>query len=363
MFRRHSATAAGDVPPAVPTPENARHAETLEARAAALLEAGTPVALLTALAGPDAGMAPCRALLAGSALEGTLGDPELDAQALAAALPLLEQRSSARLSLPGADILCEVLSPAQAEAFALAAEALGNGARGAWVVELRQGPAASPQGIAFRRRLYVERQAGTGQASLPPDVFAGLEPALPLLRECGQRPGLVEAGGEGCYVEPLDAPPVLLLCGAGPVAREVANLACACGFVVDVACDAQDATIPQARRMLPLPGLEGLVAACGIGRRHFVAIMTGDAALDRRALQQALTSHAQYIGLTGKREERDSMFNELRSAGVPATELAAVRCPMGLNIGAATPRQHAVAVVAELLAARAGTLTRLRFDS
>lgn len=173
---------------------------------------------------------------------------------------------------------------------------------------------------------------------------------------------------------------VLLLCGGGEAAQAVARLAHQCGFTVDVAlpeaplpdiANAPDASgkpladprFPGARRCLRLPGFTGLVAACGIGRSHFVAIMADSLALAEAALSQALASHARYVGMRGDRDDRETVFARLRADGVPDAELAAVCCPMGLSVGAAGAEQIAVAVVAELLAARAGTLARLRIDA
>lgn len=161
--------------------------------------------------------------------------------------------------------------------------------------------------------------------------------------------------------------PVLLLCGGGAIAQEVARLAQASGFMVDVVGVAEDGVnterFPMAQHCLTLPDFQNLVEACQIGRSHYVAILAREYPLQREALSQALSSHAQYIGMAGSRQERDRVYAALRASGMPDAELAAVCCPMGLNIGAQTPQQIAIAVVAELLAARAGTLTRLRFDT
>ena len=118
----------------------------------------------------------------------------------------------------------------------------------------------------------------------------------------------------------------------------------------------------MARRCYVLPEYENLVNACGIGRHHYVAIITRGHGFDRETLAQALTSHAQYIGMIGSRTKRDQIYALLRAQGVPAAELAAVCCPIGLTIEAETPQQIAVSIVAELLAAQAGTLKRLRFE-
>ena len=92
-----------------------------------------------------------------------------------------------------------------------------------------------------------------------------------------------------------------------------------------------------------------------VGYRYFDSF-------DREVLVQALESHAFYIGMIGSRSKKDGVYAALRKEGVPDAELACVRCPIGLPVGADSPQQIAVSVVAELLAARAGTLQRLRID-
>ncbi len=189
--------------------------------------------------------------------------------------------------------------------------------------------------------------------------------------------------------------PVLLLLGDGPEARAVARLAGECGFVVDMAVWSASGTpetempgttaeagaeagsqppqgpVPDApeipglrRRILLLPD-DGPVERCAIGRRHHVCIFPPDTATARRALEDVLASHAFYVGLWATRAGRDRVWAELREAGVPDAELAAVRCPLGLGelaVTAPTPAAAAALILAELLAARAGCLQRFRLE-
>ena len=359
--------------------------DTLEARVASLLRDGEPSVLVTVVsrtgsAPRDAGT---RALQTRNGFEGTVGGGLLEAQAMEAARGSLASAASARVSVdmtgfsPNSDmicggsmeVLCEVLSPRQADLFAFAAQVLRQGGRGLWLVELRN------DGVSLHgetenpvRHLYVEAlpDAALAESALPAGVGIGLEGVQPLLDARKNKPGLVEHEGHVFYVEPLAAPPVLLLCGGGHVSLEVARLAHACDFVVDVVDDRAEFSnagrFPMARNCLVLPGYENLVQSCGIGRRHFVAIITRGHSFDREVLAQALTSHAQYVGMIGSKTKREQVYAALRKQGVPDAELAAVCCPIGLTIEAETPQQIAVSIVAELLAARAGTLVRLRLD-
>ena len=359
--------------------------DTLEARVASLLRDGEPSVLVTVVsrtgsAPRDAGT---RALQTRNGFEGTVGGGLLEAQAMEAARGSLASAASARVSVdmtgfsPNSDmicggsmeVLCEVLSPSQADLFAFAAQVLRQGGRGLWLVELRN------DGVSLHgetenpvRHLYVDAlpDAALPESALPAGVGIGLEGVQPLLDARKNKPGLVEHEGHVFYVEPLAAPPVLLLCGGGHVSLEVARLAHACDFVVDVVDDRAEFSnagrFPMARNCLVLPGYENLVQSCGIGRRHFVAIITRGHSFDREVLAQALTSHAQYVGMIGSKTKREQVYAALRKQGVPDAELAAVCCPIGLTIEAETPQQIAVSIVAELLAARAGTLVRLRLD-
>lgn len=356
----------------------------LEQRIADLLEAGQQAVLMTVIS--REGSAPrgagTRALLTSQGLLGTVGGGALEAAALDMARQCLASGLSAchRCSMDGSadtdmicggsmEVLCESLSAAQAPLFRQAQRALDQGIDGIWSVDVTRETLP-------RRVLYLERQPEAlpdGRSASVPDIPAetanviiGLDPARALLDKRKGKAGIVDATVARIYMEPLDTPPVLLLCGGGHVSLEVATLAHACGFVVDVVDDraefASPERFPMARHCFVLQAFANLVRACGIGRRHYVAIMTRGHSFDREVLVQALESHAFYIGMIGSRSKKEGVYGALRKEGVPDAELACVRCPIGLPIGADSPQQIAVSVVAELLAARAGTLQRLRID-
>lgn len=161
--------------------------------------------------------------------------------------------------------------------------------------------------------------------------------------------------------------PVILLCGAGQLAHEVATLASQAHFAVDVAdIDAEKANaelFPMARACFVVPDFANLAELCDIGPEHYIAILTPQTQHSQQILEQVLHTPARYIGLAGKRDQRAPLFAALREQGIPNTELACVRCPIGLPIGAQGPEESAIAIIAECIAAREGCLPRAAKDS
>ena len=213
----------------------------LEARAARLLDEGQAVVLLTVVEreGSAPRAAGTRALLTAAGLEGTVGGGLLEARAVEAANVCLKEGRSARVrcDLTGLgpdsdmicggsmDLLCEYLTPAQAPLFRAADAALKAGLTGIWLLDVSRADAPV-------RDLYLDALP-EGQP-LVAGLHEGAEAVRPLLAGRKGRPGLVRDGLAERYVEALDAPPVLLLCGGGHVSLETARLAHAAGFVVDV---------------------------------------------------------------------------------------------------------------------------------
>lgn len=160
---------------------------------------------------------------------------------------------------------------------------------------------------------------------------------------------------------------VLLIFGEGADAAALGTLATNCGFDVRHAVarhqEEQEMDSQRDASLLVLEDLANLVEDCNIERNFFICIFTEDASDCELILSQCLASDASYIGMAGQPDKISEVFEALRSDGAPDAELAAIAAPLGLNIGAANPEQKAVAIVAEMLAAKAGKLKRLRQGS
>jgi xanthine dehydrogenase accessory factor len=162
--------------------------------------------------------------------------------------------------------------------------------------------------------------------------------------------------GRSFALEPWTAASPLLIFGAGHVSRPTAQVAALCGFAVTVLDDRLDfanaARFPQAETRV-LESFTDCFHGLPCGPEAFVVIVTRGHAFDAEVLAQALRTRAGYIGMIGSRRKRDAVYQRLRGQGFTDADLARVSCPIGLDIGAETPEEIAVSIVAELIQSRA----------
>jgi xanthine dehydrogenase accessory factor len=168
--------------------------------------------------------------------------------------------------------------------------------------------------------------------------------------------GLVCGGRVQVYVEPITEPKLYLF-GGGHVSAAIARIARPCGFHVTVGDDrAEFATRgrhPDAQALVGNP-FEEQARALAPARRTFVVVCTRGHDEDGTILE-ALWRHGaapRYLGMIGSRAKRATLFEKLRSRGVPQAFLDSVRSPMGLPIGARNHAEIAVSVVAEMIQVR-----------
>ncbi len=166
----------------------------------------------------------------------------------------------------------------------------------------------------------------------------------------------LQGDGVRVFAEPLVAPTVLYLVGAGHVALATAKVAAFAGFEVVVMDDrAEFASVeryPEARDVRVLDSFDGCLQ--GLGADDYVVIVTRGHLHDRDVLAQALRTDAGYIGMIGSRSKRDAVYRSLLESGYTQADLDRVFCPIGLGIGADTPEEIAVSIVGEMIRVRAG---------
>jgi xanthine dehydrogenase accessory factor len=169
--------------------------------------------------------------------------------------------------------------------------------------------------------------------------------------------GLVCGGRMQVFIEPIEGTPCLCLFGAGHVAQPLARMAKACGFRVEVADDrikfANTERFPDADRIV-VDDVAGAAEKMSLGRNSYAVVVTRGHKGDAEALRAVVRRDLRFVGLLGSRPKVVHIFAALREEGVTAEELARVHAPLGLEIGAVTPDEIAVSILAEMIAVRRG---------
>lgn len=189
---------------------------------------------------------------------------------------------------------------------------------------------------------FFEREIESGEAREPTNMICG--------------------GSARVSIELLKAAPSLVVLGGGHVGRALARLGCELGYQVTVADDREEYVRPgrfptgvtavRTGRDYGLPQ-ESLPR----GRDRYVAVVSRCWETDLAAIRPFLAADAEpprYLGLIGSARKVRGVLARLSEEGVPAEKLDFVRAPIGLSIGAITPEEIAVSILAEVTAVRRG---------
>ena len=357
----------GDVSKSYPA-DLAGAAAALYGRATEILKVGERFALCTIVR--LAGSGPRRAgakmlVLDGRESVGTVGGGVLEAkatqwarEALQDGRPLyrtfaldLQQASEEGMTCGGeVDLLVESFDkrmPAAPDFFGRAAALSASGKPGRVVTAItRKG-----QDVATEKFLLVDGEcvaalAGSGRV-LPED----------LLRGSPRHTFLLERESVRYFVDPLAPPITVYVFGGGHIGRNLVPLCRLVGFRTVVMDDRADfvskARFPEADDLLAVPSFDRAVEGIRLGADAYVVIVTRGHGGDQAVLRQALRKRPGYIGMIGSGRKRELVFQQLLAEGFTQEDLARVACPVGLPIGAETPEEIAVSVVAQLVATRA----------
>ncbi len=197
-----------------------------------------------------------------------------------------------------------------------------------------------------------------GDATLDEEVLADAQTLLASERSETRRYAMVgREDGVEVYVEVHPPPPTLLIFGAVHVAQALTRFAKSLGFRVIV-------TDARAKLATPerFPEADEIVQAwpddalsqITVQPNTYVAILTHDPKFDEPALLGTLETPAPYIGAVGSRGTNQDRRRRLLEAGVPEERLRRIHGPIGLDIGAETPEEMAISILAEIIASRHG---------
>jgi xanthine dehydrogenase accessory factor len=205
----------------------------------------------------------------------------------------------------------------------------------------RQGLDAIRTGIARLLRIRPEPEATD-------DVSDAQTVIVPM--------GCASEGAVDVYIEPHLPARTLLIVGHTPVAAELARLGSVlAGYRVQrvVATEElRDLSSDATTSAVAIESLAGYLSELGAQRERLVAVVASQGHYDERALSQLLSGEPQaFVGLLASRKRATAVLGALEQEGVPHDRLATVRNPVGLDIGARTPGEVAVSILAEIISA------------
>jgi xanthine dehydrogenase accessory factor len=161
------------------------------------------------------------------------------------------------------------------------------------------------------------------------------------------------------FLEPIGHHSTVYIVGAGHIAQKLAPLTTMVGFQTIVLDDREDFIsrdrFPSVDKCILLEDFEKVFQSISIDSQSYVVIVTRGHQFDKSVLGQALETDATYVGMIGSRRKIKLTFDALMFDGVSEVELSHVHSPIGLNIGAETPEEIAISIVAELIQHRAQT--------
>jgi len=176
-------------------------------------------------------------------------------------------------------------------------------------------------------------------------------------------PALSQFHGVQLLFERIEAEPRLVIAGAGHVGASLARLAALVGYRVTLIDDRAEFLGRELFASSVDQGIDLVVAedwsdavreAIATGRGVSVAIVTRGHKQDEDCLRGAISANPSYIGMIGSKRRTNIVLDKLREEGSDAEQLKKVRAPIGLDIGAVSPEEVALAILAEIVAERRG---------
>lgn len=254
------------------------------------------------------------------------------------------------------------------EVFTAVAQALERGEAAA-LVTIVSTLGSTPQRVGAKMLVFADgRIVGTiGGGCYENDAFWKAREAITSRRpelvhyelsdDFAQETGLICGGQMDVYIEPIEPSPELYIVGAGHVALHLARLASDVGFQVHVIDDrekfASKERFPTAVEVV-VDEIPSWLSQAHLPSHAYAVIVTRGHTNDLDALRALAPRELRYLGLIGSRAKVARIHDALADEHMPEEALARVHAPIGLDIGAVTPQEIAVSILAELIAVKHG---------
>lgn len=217
------------------------------------------------------------------------------------------------------------------------------------------------EGPAIGRRAVVDASKRILAGSIPDDirddVLADAENLM-----ANEQSRTLDYGDHRVFISTIAPPPILVVFGAGHVSQPLASFAQTLGYRV-IVVDSREAWATHER----FPTVDELIvgwpdvffADHELDARTYVALMNHDARFEGPVFPKVRNAPIRYIGAMGSRRTHRSRVDRLRNDGWTDEEIERIHSPIGLDIGAETPEEMAIAVIAEMTQVRYGHGTGL----
>jgi xanthine dehydrogenase accessory factor len=173
-------------------------------------------------------------------------------------------------------------------------------------------------------------------------------------RHLTQELGMCCGGAMTIFLEVIEPAPRLFVFGAGYIAKPLAAIAAGCGFEVTVMDERAAWATPERfpTSSLALRAPEEMARELALEASDYAVVMTHDHAVDQRVVEELLRRPLRFVGMIGSLPKQRKFAQRLRAHGFSPQAIARLRTPLGAPIGAQTPEEIAVSVMAELIATR-----------
>ena len=171
--------------------------------------------------------------------------------------------------------------------------------------------------------------------------------------------GMICGGSLEVFIEPIEGQPTLIIFGAGHIGKATSRIARILGLRLVIVDErptfANKERFPEADET-HVGKPSDVWGKLSLHANSYVVIVSHNHEYDLEALRHALTCDPEpaYIGMIGSRAKVTRLLRQLREEGIPESRLAAVAAPIGLNIGAETPEEIAVSILAEIIMLKKG---------
>ena len=256
------------------------------------------------------------------------------------------------------------------EVFAALTEALSRG-EGVALVTIVSSTGSTPQRVGAKMLVYADgRTVGTiGGGCYEDDAFwkareiiASRRPAnvtYELTDDFAEESGLICGGRMDVFIEPMEPAPDVYIFGAGHVGHALTRMAHDAGFHVHVIDDREkfaNAGLFPAGVDVVVDDIPTWLGAHQLPQTAYVVVVTRGHRHDLDALRALAPRNLRYVGLIGSRAKIKRIYDALVGEGMDADALRKVHAPIGLDIGAVTPQEIAVSILAELIAVKHGRI-------